>query len=129
VTPRDRRLVLAALEGLLPPGWRAMDTGGTPAGVALVPPTGMARTGPVLPWPGPHRMPRGLSLCRILVTAGSARPFWAPVERVVLVTGLPGDRRMRRLAGGFVGRGWPAAVAQVCAQAAQALHDGQSCKA
>lgn len=122
---RDRRLLLRALDGRIPAGWRVQELGdGAPRGVALIPPTGMARQGRPLPWPGPGPMPRGLGLCRVLATAEHDSRFGEPGERVVLVRGLPGDGAMRRLNDPFTGRGWHAAMADLCIQAAEALHRG-----
>lgn len=120
---RDRNLVLSALTGRLPPNWRAYAVeSGAPLGVVVLPPTGMARQGAVLPWPGPGPRPKGLELVRLLATFN---PVQAPNRRAVLCVGLPGDRKMRALGKGYQGRGWPRAVADQLVAAAEAVHRGE----
>lgn len=94
------------------------------AAVTVLPPTGHGRHAPPMRWPGPGVPPRGLGMCRILITDTFDRRFGAP-GRAVLVVGLPGDRRMRRLdAGDLKGRGWAERAATIAARAARILNAG-----
>jgi|SaaInlStandDraft_2_1057019.scaffolds.fasta_scaffold124433_2 hypothetical protein len=124
----DRVRLLEALsreDSNLPPGWRATETHArAPRGVVLIPPTGASSFGRPLPWAGPGAKPRGLSLCRILATCDQARHFSPPGERSVLMTGLPGDRRMRCLGHGYTGKGWVQQVVKQMTSAAWDLHLG-----
>lgn len=119
----DRNRLVAELAPRLPAGWRVFVEPTPLAAVMVLPPTAMGRTTPAVPWPGPGSPPRGLSLCRILMTDRFDRRFGAP-GRAILVIGLPGPRRrMHRVSEeiAFRGRGWAVAAAEIMAAEAARL--------
>lgn len=127
----DRDRLRAALEPLVPEGWRIAEHGhGAPKGLFLVPPTGASRYGRVLPWPGPGDPPKGLGLHRVMATCDSAHLEYRS-RRTVYATGpiirhtFGLGRHFGRLSD-FEGRGWPVRMAQVMVDVANAIHRGES---